>query len=97
MPVRSIEAEYVKRGFPFGRINNLADPEQRLIARNFQKICGCGGGGGGVHFLVGISDLNPIAALQNRKQGSTRDQATVETGELIGRQIASLSARSSAN
>src|SRR6185503_7245876 len=62
--IRSIKAEYVQPWSARREVNLLTNPKNRGIHRNLQKPGCLSIGSGGVHFFVGMADLNPILVLQ---------------------------------
>jgi len=66
--VGAVEAQHVNGGFAFGRINDLANPQQGCTTGNAQQLRDPGIRGRGIHFLVSVRQFNSEVAFQDRKQ-----------------------------
>ena len=68
MAVGAVQAEDVKQDRAFRGVNDLADPQEWFAAWDSQQFGRAGIGGGGVYFLIRVTEFDVIVALQSREQ-----------------------------
>src|ERR1700675_875319 len=93
VPIGTIKSQNIEDDNAFGRINNLADAQQRGAFWHTQKFGGSGVGGGSVNFFVGIAELDVIIALQGGEQRFFLQRGGLQSGKLFSGEIASLKSK----
>src|SRR5579864_4364532 len=89
VPVGAVKTQHVHNGFALRGINDLANTQQRLAARNGEKFGDARVGGGGVHFFVRVTELDIVIALQNAKERFTGDGGVEQAGKFRSAEITS--------
>lgn len=85
MPVGSVKAQYVNRGFCLRGKNLLPDSQHRRAYRNAEIPRSVSIGGGGVDFFVSVRDLKSVVVLQHRKQRRAVKLGPRQVSELVRR------------
>src|SRR5208283_2277122 len=91
--IRSIQAEHVQNHHPLCGVDDLTDTEERFAFRRAKQFGGPRIGCGGVHFLVCVSKLNVIVALQQSEQRLAMKRSGKKSGELSRRKVACLQSK----
>src|SRR5690242_17987505 len=81
VPVGAVKAQYIHDGSTLRGINDLANAQQWLAARNGEKFGDARVGGGGVHFFVRVTELDIVIALENAKERFTGDGGVKQAGK----------------
>src|SRR5260370_7489090 len=82
------KAQQINDGFAFGRIDELADAQERVAARNGEKIRDAWVGGGGVHLFIGVAEFDLVIALENREQRVASERRIQELRNCGGAEVA---------
>ena len=88
MAVGAIEAEHVEDDDAFGRVDDLADAEERFALGDAEKLCGALVGDGGVDFFVGVAEFDAVFSLERGEERRILERRIEQAGELSGGEVA---------